>query len=163
MEPRLVTLPDQRFVGLDVLLTPATMPEIPALWKRFLEQMGGIPGKAGTECYGLSRAGMDAPDGTPCLWYMAAVRVEEGSAVPHGMRDVVLPAGTYAVFTHEGHVSGIGATFDAAFSKWLPAAGLKPVPGPGYERYDDRYDGRTGTGPVDIYLPVEPRDGHPAG
>lgn len=157
MEPRLVTLPAQRFVGLDALVTSETMPQIPALWERFVPRIEGIAGKDGTECYGLSRGGVDAPDGTPCLWYMVAVRVTPQAAVPHGMREFVLPAGTWAVFTHEGHVSGIGATFDAAIATWIPAAGLKLLPGAGYERYDERFDGRTGTGPVDLYLPVEPR------
>ena len=37
---------------------------------------------------------------------------------------------------------------------WLPAAGLHPLPAPGWERYDERWDPRTKTGPVDIYIPV---------
>jgi AraC family transcriptional regulator len=155
MEPRLVTQEAFRVVGLEGFFTPAKIPEIPALWGRFGPRIGGIAGRQGTECYGLCQGEVPGPDGTPTLWYMAASRVAPGTPAPEGLTARTVPAGTYAVFTHEGHVSAIGGTFDAIFHEWLPAAGLVPLPAPGWERYDERWDPRSGTGPVDIYVPVE--------
>jgi AraC family transcriptional regulator len=155
MEPRVVTHEAFRVVGLEDWFTPERIREIPGLWAPFDPWLEGTLERHATEFYGLGQGEVPGPDGTPSLWYMAAVRVPPGAPVPAGLTARTVPAGTYAVFTHEGHISTIGKTFDAIFQSWLPAAGLRPLPSPGWEHYDERWDGRTGTGPVDIYIPVE--------
>ena len=42
----------------------------------------------------------------------------------------------------------------AIWQDWLPAAGLTPADAPCLERYDQRFDGRTGLGGMEIWVPV---------
>jgi AraC family transcriptional regulator len=154
MKHRIVHAPAMHVVGLGDSFTPATIPTIPALWARFVPRIGEIAGRKGSATYGLCRANLPDGQGGLRFEYTAAVEVERPAAPPKGFVAFTVPATTYAVFTHEGHNSKIGATFDAIHGGALAAAGLTQTEGYEFERYDERWDARTGTGPVDIFVPV---------
>ena len=42
----------------------------------------------------------------------------------------------------------------AIFNDWLPTSGHRPADAPVFERYDDRFDSRTGHGGFEIWVPV---------
>ena len=65
-----------------------------------------------------------------------------------------IPAGTYAVFTHRGHISDLPKMVYTAWNKGLPDAGLEPTMAPDFEVYDERFDPKTGRGVVELWLPV---------
>jgi AraC family transcriptional regulator len=67
---------------------------------------------------------------------------------------VRIPAQRYAVFSHRDHVSRIRAAFYTIWNRWLPASNHEHADAPDFERYDERFDPRTGTGTVEIWLPV---------
>jgi AraC family transcriptional regulator len=161
MDHRIVRLPSFHVVGLQGSFTPRTTSEIPALWSAFVPRIPAIPRRRGTATFGLCRPSADGPGAPPRFEYTAGVEVDALAAPPAGLATVTVPASTYAVFTHDGPVSGIGRTFDAihgagAGGGALAAAGLEPAPGYEFERYDERWDARTASGPVDIYVPVSP-------
>ena len=110
MNYELVERPAFHVVGLAGRFTPATIPEIPALWGRFAPRMGTIPGKKGWCCYGTCRPDEQGLRGTPALEYTACVEVDSLADVPEGMVGFTVPAGRYARFTHQGHIKQIGAT-----------------------------------------------------
>jgi AraC family transcriptional regulator len=62
----------------------------------------------------------------------------------------------YAVFTHEGPIESIRATWNAAMNEWLPKSGFKSANTPDFERYDERFDAETGSGIVEIWLGIVP-------
>jgi AraC family transcriptional regulator len=154
---RIVSLPAFDVVGLTGRFTPATIPEIPALWGRFVPRVGEIHGRRTDATYGLCRANVPHGAEGVAFEYTAGVAVDRPGRVPAGLSAFTVSAATYAVFTHEGHISTIGATFDAIHGGALAAAGLAEAPGYELERYDERWDPRTGTGPVDIYVPIAAR------
>lgn len=153
MIPRIVARPAIRLVGVKGLFTPATMPEIPALWAKFVPRMDEIEGQTSDVTYGVCE---EAANGPGTFAYTAAVEVDAIRDVPEGMVGFEVPAGTWAVFTHTGHISRISETFDAIAATWLAAAGLERAANVDFEVYDDRWDPATGVGDVDIYVSVKP-------
>ncbi len=126
-----------------------TLGGLPALWQRFGEHIGHVPGQIGRVaygvCYNTDDTGFD---------YIAGVEVAEFDSLPKEFCHVRVPAQHYAVFTHADHVSTVRGTFMAIFNDWLPTSGHRPADAPVFERYDDRFDSRTGHGGFEIWVPV---------
>ena len=155
MQPTIVTLPAFHVVGLEGTFAPAAMSQIPELWGRFVAQKAAIPNRKGDVTFGFSRPNVPGPNGTKVFVYTAAVEVEDLARVPEGLVGFTVPEATYARFTHTGPIAGIGQTIDAMWGAWIPASGLEPTHGLEFERYDHRWDASTGSGPVDLYVPVK--------
>lgn len=130
-----------RFTGVE-----STVPE---QWRE-TRALPPIPGRTGEGvAYGVvcgsSEEGFE---------YLSGVEVESFEGVPAGLGRVRVPAQHYAVFTHEGHVAALGETWRAIWEDWLPASGRTPAQTPDFERYDGRFDPRSGEGVVEIWFPV---------
>jgi AraC family transcriptional regulator len=123
---------------------------IPAQWQAFGE-LGELPGRRDTVAYGVI-CGSDPAART--FEYMCGMEVESFDALPREIGRMRVPAQRYAVFTHRGHVSTLRATWDAVWHRWLPASGQHAADTPDFERYDARFDWRTGTGEVEIWFPI---------
>jgi AraC family transcriptional regulator len=121
---------------------------IPFLWEKFGPLMGSIPGQVGFTGYGVC-ANADE-DGN--YTYIAGVEVRRFDGVPDGLTTIRIPAATYAVFTHRDHITTIRATFDAIWRQWQPHNAV--LDAPFFERYGDDFDPQTGTGPVEIWVPI---------
>ncbi|MEM7100924.1 MAG: effector binding domain-containing protein [Pseudomonadota bacterium] len=65
-----------------------------------------------------------------------------------------LPPQTYAVFAHADHVATLRDTCDAIWADWVPHSKRKVVEGPWFERYGSAFDPATGTGGVEIWIPL---------
>jgi AraC family transcriptional regulator len=89
--------------------------------------------------------------------YLCGVEVSAFEGIPGDFATVRIPAHRYAVFTHDGHVSTIRATWEAIFRSGLPALGCEMADAPDFERYDERFDGHTGNGVVEIWIPLTER------
>jgi AraC family transcriptional regulator len=142
-------------VGMKGLYSPQTKAEIPALWQRFAPHMQALPGRKGWTSYGVCGMEPAALEGKDALLYAAAMETEPDAPVPDGMVRLTIAAGRYAVFTHEGHISGISATWDRIWNAGMPDNALKARAGFQFERYDERWSPATGEGPVEIWIPVE--------
>jgi AraC family transcriptional regulator len=59
------------------------------------------------------------------------------------------------VFRHTEHISTIRRTVGAIWNQWLPQSGLKVADAPNFERYDEKFDGATGNGGLEIWVPVK--------
>jgi AraC family transcriptional regulator len=86
--------------------------------------------------------------------YLCAVEVASGSEAPGELTSLKIPAQSYAVFRHDGHISSISGTWAAIFSEWLPAARLDVASGPQFEKYGPEFDGRTGEAGLEVWIPV---------
>jgi len=149
MEPEWVDLEAFRVIGLPGWFGRDPHLHIPELWERFVPHMCAVPNVTDARCFGICR-------GTPAgLLYLAAVPVSSLDEIPPDLVGKTIPAARYAVFTHRGHVSGLHETIRDAWKTWLPASGHEADPGKlDFELYDERFDGSTGSGEVDYYLPV---------
>jgi AraC family transcriptional regulator len=141
------------FAGLRRKHTFAGMgKDIPRQWEDFLK-LGELPGQVGKVAYGAI-CGSDPK--TQTMEYMCAVEVKSFDEVPKDLGRMRVPPARYAVFLHEGNVKTIQETWKQILSVWLPRSGMQSNESPDFEVYDERFDGATGEGGVEIWLGVKP-------
>lgn len=127
---------------------------IPEQWQRFAPQIGRIPGQVGRATYGVV---FDSLGNEVSFGYLAGVEVSAVRDLPQGFGHLELPARRYAVFTHRGHVSALPQTMHAIMADWLPNSGHQHVTDGAdfFERYGEEFDPRTGTGGVELWIPIK--------
>jgi AraC family transcriptional regulator len=124
---------------------------IPQQWDRFLPYIGNIPGQIGGVTYGV----ICNTDDSGSIEYICGVEVREFPPEPREFTRLRIPPHTYAVFDHPDHVSNIPKTWQAIWEHGLSDAGHQAADGPSFERYDERFDPRTGSGGFEIWVPIK--------
>jgi AraC family transcriptional regulator len=124
---------------------------IPQQWERFAPHIGHVPRQIGNVTYGVCCNG----DGAGNFEYIAGVEVASFDDIPAEFSRVRIPARRYAVFSHREHISRMRASVYTIWNKWLPGSGYAHADAPDFERYDERFDPRTGNGTVEIWIPIE--------
>jgi AraC family transcriptional regulator len=87
--------------------------------------------------------------------YICGVEVADFSALPPEFSRVRISGQRYAVFAHRDHVSTIRRTINTIWNKWLPDSPHEAADAPDFERYDADFDPETGTGGVEIWIPIK--------
>jgi AraC family transcriptional regulator len=137
--------------GLGERCTWETSAMIPALWHRFHAYAGGIPGQVGKIAYGVCCNGDEAGN----FDYIAGVEVADFSSLPSDLSRVRIPEQRYLVFRHSDHIATVRGTISAIWNDWLPASGHQVADAPNFERYTESFDPLTGTGGLEIWIPVK--------
>jgi len=124
---------------------------IPEQWQRFSGYLGGIHGQVGSVTYGVcyntdDEGGMD---------YLCGAEVSDFGSLPATFSRLRLAPSRYAVFWHGQHVSAIRGTWNVIWNEWLPNSGHRAVDAPLFERYDERFNPRSGAGGVELWVPIE--------
>ena len=145
-KPQLVLSPKRTMAGRIGSFTMETRGQIAGMWARFAEEAGELVSKRTS--YGVSYG--IAGDR---FQYMCGL--DETDDVPADWQRLEIPEGRYLVYTYTGHILGFSTAFDAIWSKLLPEGNVAPAPRPVMEVYDERFDGRTGSGVVEIWVPIE--------
>lgn len=127
-----------------------TITALPTQWSRFIPLVGHVPGQMGRVVYGVTYN----VDETTAFDYMCGVEVDAFLAEDPPFSRLTIPAQTYAVFTHREHITSLAAMIGAVLDRALGAAGYALMDGPFFERYDERFDPRTGHGDVEVWFPV---------
>ena len=148
--PRIVENPGLLIAGLNERYDHTASASIPSQWQRFTPHIDHVPGQVGHTAYGVVHNSDDSGHAD----YLTGVEVKDFSTVPAEFSRLKIPSQRYAVFTHKDHISSIRRTWFSIWNKGLPEAGLEATGGPEFERYDERFDGRTGSGEVEIWIPV---------
>jgi AraC family transcriptional regulator len=138
------------FVGMNQRYTCENSAGVPAQWQRFLPHFDKVPGKLNNKAYGV----MYNFDDENNIDYLCGVEVADFSQVPAGWATLRVPEQKYAVFTHADHVSTIRRTWNSIWNSWLPSSGHEVVDAPRFELYGEDFDGRTGHGGLEIWIPV---------
>jgi AraC family transcriptional regulator len=86
---------------------------------------------------------------------MCAHEVSSYDGLPASVGRMKVPDQQYAVFTHQGHISSIKDSWQTAMN-WIPNAQWVDGETPSFELYDERYDPSTGTGIVELWIPIKP-------
>ncbi len=151
--PRFIEEPAKLVIGLSNRHA-ATGPErIPAQWSLFMTQYAGairhrLPGAPIAVCHNCDDEGQ--------FDYVCAAPVARIDDMPDGLVAVRIPAQTYAVLTHRGHVTALPRTYAAMWNEWFPANPWRPVNTASLEKHLDSFDPRTGLGGVELWIPVGP-------
>lgn len=149
--PRFENLPTLLIAGIGARYAQGGDPAIPSQWQHFAPHLGHVPEQVGDVAYGVG-ANFDDEG---AFDYIAGVEVSRFADLAPDFTTIRIPARRYAVFAHRGHVSSIPATMSGVWRDWLPASGHKFADAPFFERYDERFDARTGNGEVELWLPLE--------
>jgi len=124
---------------------------IPEQWQRLCPYLDKLSCRIGEECYGVGHGADDAGH----FDYMCAVEVSEDGELPPEFVRVQIKEQKYAVFTHTEHISTIGRTWNEILTKWLPASGYEYARVPNFELIGKDFDGETGLGGVEIWIPIK--------
>jgi AraC family transcriptional regulator len=151
VKPRLVECDALLIFGLSRRCPSVGDPAIPSQWNSFLPYLGQIDGQIGSVAYGVIYNSDDSGN----YEYICGVAVREFPAHPQEFTRLRIPPQRYAVFEHRDHVSAIANTWKAIWEHGLADAGVQALDGPGFERYDEHFDGRTGLGGLEIWVPVK--------
>jgi AraC family transcriptional regulator len=149
--PRIVQGKALLVAGLNVRNGCANRANIPGQWQSFAPRIGHIPGQVGRAAYGIVYNNDDEGNHD----YICGVEVSDFAEAPADLDRLRVPPQNYAVFNHAGHISGVGSTWNAIWTKALADSGLEAVDAPAFERYGDDFDGRTGLGGVELWIPVK--------
>ncbi len=157
-ERMLTTLEPPRFENSKTLLIAGlserydgdSSKAIPAQWQRFMPYIGNIPGQIGRTAYGVCCNSDEEGN----FDYICGVEVSDFSELPPELARLRIPARRYAVFTHRDHISTIRRTVNTIWNKWLPESGYEVADAPDFERYGPEFNPETGTGGVEIWIPL---------
>jgi AraC family transcriptional regulator len=157
LRPRFESHGPLLIAGLQAPYTFETLDDIPKHWERFVPQIGSGRGRVGEAAYGLC---IDTSAGNEGFDYVTGVQVADLANLPAEWVGVQIPAQTYAIFSHPGHVSTIRETARAIGEDWLPKSGREPAPTSRgepnlIERYGRQFDPETGTGDIELWLPIK--------
>ena len=147
--PRIENQTAMRIVGMSAQCTFENNAAIPGLWQQFNareDEVAEEPGPAYGVCCDADEAGN--------FRYVAGMAADRSVSIPKGMDEVMIPAGRYAVFIHDGHIADLPKTVYSIWNRALPDTGLHLRQAPDFERYDARFDPRSGRGLVEIGMPV---------
>lgn len=148
--PRIASSDALTLVGLSRHYDAGANAGIPAQWSQFAPHIGQIS----HEVEGVSYGVVYNVDAANNFDYLCGVEVGVIGDTPDGCIELSVPAQTYAVFVHAGHISTIQATFTAIWEQGLAEAGVRAADAPVLERYDQRFDPRTGFGGLEIWVPI---------
>ena len=144
IEPR----PALRFAGLADRIDMSNPGGFAAIWQKFGQHLGHIPGAAGPAAFGI----VGGADDTGCD-YMAGVELSPGADVPAGFREMRAPARRWARFRHDGHVSTIRSTIRPIYDHWLPNSGETQAEEVSFiEYYGPDFNPMTGLGTCEIWI-----------
>lgn len=140
--------------GLRAPLDEHSAEKIPQLWQQLVSCWDDIPQRVGPADYGLCIHLQERE-----YYYMAACSVWDFTGLPEKFSPFIIPSQTYAIFEHRGSVNSICNTIDFAFDQWLPQSGYQHQATQEnalhfFERYGEKFDPSTGTGDIEIWLPL---------
>lgn len=148
--PRIVARDAFLVAGLSEHYHAGANAGIPSQWNRFGPHIGHVA----NEVPGVSFGVVYNVDASNNFDYLCGVEVT-AFADEMELTHLRVPAATYAVFEHRDHISSIQATFTAIWERGLTEAGVKAADAPMFERYDEKFDPRTGLGGVELWVPIK--------
>jgi AraC family transcriptional regulator len=161
LEPRFINRKQLRIAGVSVHYAEQNAEAFAKQWEDFAPSIPAFPGRSSSDALGVVTGSFGGVDG---FEYMTGVEVSSFDNVPPKYRRLTIPAQRYAIFMHNGHVSQIRDTVYAIKKEWLPKL---MVPGRSdtskeasdlpdfFERYGKDFDPKTGTGKVEIWVPLK--------
>ena len=155
IQPKFVKFEGAKVLGIGKALNEDRIGEIKDLWNDFNQfcENKNIPHrKSFGICMKNHQDIQKASDET--FIYVAAVP-EAAATNADGMVNCELPAGNYAVFTYSGSIANFPELVMQIWQHWVPENQQMYRDGPDFELYDERFDPKTGSGEVDVYIPVK--------
>ncbi len=155
--PEIATRPAMHVVGLSTCFYSVDSDKnnigqrLPAVWEAFLARLNEVSRAVQGCCYGVVQPTSDRDD---LLDYVAAIEVEALIERPEHMVERVVPAATYAIFSHRGYPQEIDRTVDYIYSTWLLQSGRRHSGGPDLEIYGEGYQADSAASEFYYAIPI---------
>lgn len=150
--PRIEDRKALKLAGLIKTFAMKDIGSIPSLWQQFNAVQGAITHTGPERRYFGSSLAFSEEKGCD---YMAALEVTDVADQPKEIQTTTIPAATYAVFTQPGHITLMRPTIMSIWQDWLPTSGYVAAEAPLIEYYPPQFDGMTGNGGFEVWLPVK--------
>jgi AraC family transcriptional regulator len=131
--------------GIGERYNGATATGIPAQWQRFAPHLAKVHTSYGVSCNEDAEGHFD---------YICGYEVPDFDGIPADWARLRIEPQKYLVFHDRGHISGIRNTFDTIWTKGLPESGYKTAASPIFEKYGPEFNGMTGLGGFEIWVPI---------
>jgi len=157
LQPQLKTIDERYFVGKWMKMTYTNNPTI-ALWESFMPHEHVVENRKEDNYYTIEVYSDDDsfenfdPDQEFVKW--ATVEVEDLDDVPDEMESIKVPAGLYAVFTHNGPVTKGSKAYQHIFETWLPQSKYSLDNRPHIALMEDKHDSEHPEVEEEIWIPV---------
>lgn len=145
--PKIEMMPSRRFAGPVQRYDMQTRAQIPAQWAAFNADGTHGPG----EYYGVV---FNFSEDAGTFDYLCGQEVSTTGPLPAGCKSVTVN-GPYARFVTKGHISTMSAVWNEVYSHWMTRPEYRPRPAPSVEYYPPAFDGATGAGGFEVWLPIE--------
>jgi AraC family transcriptional regulator len=156
MQPTFIEHDDIHIAGLKDRVGDGGEQDGTPIWRRFRSRMDDIESRVGDHSFGVVEL-VDKEKGQIDYW--ASIEVAKETEVPEDLETRTLSGGRFAVFEHTLTSPDIGAELRQAFhyiyDSWLPSSGEQLRAYFDLEHYDDRFDPKTLSGTLEIWVPVK--------
>jgi len=156
MQPVIVEKEEELVIGMGASFSENPFWEINKLWEKFNQRENEIPNLKGSYALGVcmpKHESLPVKEGDTFV-YIAGRPVSRLDDVPEGMVAVKIPKRKYARFTHKGPLTNLPHTVNYIWGTWLPKSEYKHAHSPDFELYDERFDAKSLTGEIDIFVPI---------
>lgn len=126
--------------------------KLPALWNSFLSRLTEIHDSVAGTCYGAIQ---ETGNQTDQLNYVAGIEVRDTASIPAGMEEILIPACTYARFSHVGEVALLDNTVNFIYSNWLLNSAVQHSHGPDLEIYGAQYQSASVDSIIHYEIPIK--------
>lgn len=143
-QPEILEIKTKKLVGIK-LITSLADDKTSLLWKRFMQSREAIENTVNEDLFSVQLYGKNFIkgefDSLSVFEKWAAMEVSGFSIIPKGLQQLEIPAGLYAVFTHEGTANEFAKTSKFIFEDWLPVSGYDLDDRPHFEVLGKEYKG----------------------
>lgn len=148
-QPERMQMETRRIVGVNRRYRMGQTQGIPAQWESYNASGQSGAGVVPNAWYGVCHdfAGQE-------FGYLCGMELAPGADGPPGMSVVDLPAGAWARFMVQGGLDLMPAVWGEIHGHWLRQPEWQSRPGPSVEFYPPAFDGATGQGGYEIWVPV---------
>lgn len=157
MQPKIVTIPDKKLVGMNKKMSYANN-TTGLLWQSFMPLKKHISNAVGTDLYSLQiypslfTFSNFNPNEEFIKW--AAIEVSNFETLPGKLQSYDLKGGLYAAFIHKGSVADFHKTFSKIFIEWLPNSDYEIDNREHFELLGEKYSNTDPNSEEEIWVPI---------
>ena len=148
--PKIEAMPTRRFAGVVQRCDMQSRAQIPGQWQDYNSTGTRVAGAVPGDYYGVV---FNHSDDRGQFDYLCGQEVPAGAGLPQGFGEVAI-AGRYARFATMAHISAMQAVWGEVYGQWLSRPDFHGRPGPSVEYYPPAFDGMTGDGGYEVWVPI---------
>jgi len=149
-QPERMEMETRRIAGRNARYVMGQVQGIPAQWAAY-----NAEGQSGAEVVPEAWYGLCHDVQGERFGYLCGMELAPGGKAAPGQVVVTLPGGAWARFRVADGIDQMQAVWAEVFGHWLKQPDWRSRPGPSVEYYPPAFNGETGQGGYEIWVPIE--------